>query len=130
MTNSREKGARGERELAGLFRDYGYEARRGQQYSGANGDADVIGLPGIHVECKRVERLNLYDAIAQAKSDAREGEVPCVFHRRDNCKWLVTMELDDWMNMYNDTTIPDDWEDRIKAAEKKEKKNGRKKTSR
>lgn len=126
MVNSREKGARGERELAGLFRDYGYEARRGQQYSGANGDADVVGLPGIHVECKRVERLNLYDAIAQAKHDAREGEVPCVFHRRDNCKWLVTMELDDWMNMYNDTTIPDDWADKMKALEKKEKKNGRK----
>ena len=126
MVNSREKGARGERELAGVFRDYGYEARRGQQYSGANGDADVVGLPGIHVECKRVERLNLYDAIAQAKNDAREGEVPCVFHRRDNCKWLVTMELDDWMNMYNDTTIPDDWADRMKALEKKEKKNGRK----
>lgn len=109
--NSREKGARGERELASVLRDYGYEARRGQQYSGASGDADVVGLPGIHIECKRVERLNLYDAIAQSKHDARDGEVPCVFHRKDNCKWLVTMELDDWMNMYNDTTIPDDWAD-------------------
>jgi Holliday junction resolvase len=113
MVNSREKGARGERELAGVLRDYGYEARRGQQYAGANGDADVVGLPGIHIECKRVERLNLYDAIAQAKHDARDGETPCVFHRKDNCKWLVTMELDDWINMYNDTTIPDDWADKV-----------------
>ncbi len=125
MTNSREKGARGERELAGVLRDFGYETRRGQQYSGANGDADVVGLPGIHIECKRVERLNLYDAIAQAKHDARDGEIPCVFHRKNDCKWLVTMEIDDWMNMYNDTTIPDDWADRIREAEKKEKKNGR-----
>ena len=125
MTNSREKGARGERELAAILRDFGYEARRGQQYSGANGDADVVGLPGIHIECKRVERLNLYDAIAQSRHDARESEVPAVFHRRDNCKWLVTMELDDWMNMYNDTTIPDDWADKVKADEQKEKKNGR-----
>lgn len=38
--NSRAKGAKGERELASILRDYGYEARRGQQYSGANGDAD------------------------------------------------------------------------------------------
>lgn len=113
MTNSREKGARGERELACVLRDYGYEARRGQQYAGANGDADVVGLPGIHIECKRVERLNLYDAIAQAKHDAREGEIPAVFHRKDNCKWLVTMEIEDWINMYNDTTIPDRWDELV-----------------
>lgn len=49
MKNSRNKGARYERELARAFRAEGYEqARRGQQYSGANGDADVVGLPGIH----------------------------------------------------------------------------------
>ena len=42
----REKGKRGERELAGVFREYGYDARRGQQYCGAAGNADVIGLPG------------------------------------------------------------------------------------
>lgn len=125
MVNSRDKGARGERELAGVLREFGYEARRGQQFSGANGDADVVGLPGIHIECKRVERLNLYDAIAQSKHDARDGEIPAVFHRKDNCKWLVTMELDDWMNMYNDTTIPDDWADKV--APRKPIKKTRKK---
>ncbi len=113
MTNSREKGARGERELASLLREHGYEARRGQQYSGANGDADVVGLPGIHIECKRVERLNLYDAMAQAKHDKVDGELPAVFHRKDNCKWLVTMEFEDWLYLYNDTTIPDDYEEKL-----------------
>ena len=49
-----------------------------------------------------MERLNLYDAMAQAKSDAREGEVPTVFHRKDRCEWLVTMTLDDWMRMYKE----------------------------
>lgn len=101
--NSRNKGAKGERELAGKLRDYGYDCRRGQQYSGKNGDADVVGLPGIHIEAKRVERLNLYDAMAQSKHDAREGETPVVMHRKNNCKWLVTMELDDWMAMYGQT---------------------------
>ena len=43
--NSRTKGAVGEREVASMLRGYGYKARRGQQYSGANGDADVVGLP-------------------------------------------------------------------------------------
>ncbi|WP_458408152.1 putative PDDEXK endonuclease [Anaerotignum sp.] len=102
MTNSRAKGAKGERELARKLREYGYDCRRGQQYCGANGDADVVGLEGIHIECKRVERLNIEDAIAQAKRDAREGELPAVFHRKNNHEWLVTMPLPDWIRMYGD----------------------------
>lgn len=50
--NSRQKGAGGEREPSRILREYGYNCRRGQQYSGANGDADVIGLLGVHIECK------------------------------------------------------------------------------
>ena len=102
MKNSRRKGAAGERELAGRLRDYGYMCRRGQQYCGVNGDADVVGLPGIHIECKRVERLNLYDAMAQAVHDARAGETPAVFHRKNNCDWLVTLRFEDFMRLYGD----------------------------
>jgi len=98
--NSKQKGSRGERELASKLRDYGYDCRRGQQYCGANGDADVVGLPGIHIECKRVEKINLYDAMAQAKHDRKDGEIPAVFHRKNNCEWLVTVTLDDFMKLY------------------------------
>lgn len=100
MTNSKQKGARGERELSSKLKEYGYNTRRGQQYCGANGDADVVGLPGIHIECKRVQKLNIYDAISQAKADAREGELPTVFHRKDRSEWLVTMPLNDWIKLY------------------------------
>ncbi|MCI9641238.1 MAG: hypothetical protein HFJ98_00360 [Eubacterium sp.] len=100
--NSRQKGARGERELATVLKAYGYDCRRGQQYCGANGDADVVGLPGIHIECKRVEKLNLYDAMAQSKADARENEMPVVMHRKNNCDWLVTMSLEDWIKIYKE----------------------------
>ena len=100
MTNSKQKGKRGELELVKKIKEHGYDVRRGQQYCGVNGDADVIGLPGIHIECKRVERLDLYGAMAQAKHDAREGESPTVMHRKDNCNWLVTMEFDDWIELY------------------------------
>ena len=98
--NSRAKGAADERELANTLKEYGYTARRGQQYSGANGDADVVGLNGVHIECKRVERLNIDDAMAQAIADVREGELPAVFHRKNRKKWLVTMTLKDWLVMY------------------------------
>ena len=103
--NSRAKGAAGERELAKKLREYGYECRRGQQYCGANGDADVLGLPRIHIECKRVERLNIDDAMLQAIRDRREGEYPAVFHRKNNCKWLVTMQLDDWVEIYKEWRV-------------------------
>lgn len=100
MTNSRQKGARGERELANILKERGYDARRGQQYCGTSGDADVVGLDGIHIEAKRVERLNLYDAMEQSIRDARDGEVPTVFHRKDRKEWLVTMRLEDWLQLY------------------------------
>lgn len=99
--NSRNKGAAGERELARILRDHGYDkSRRGQQFCGSNGDADVVGLPGIHIECKRVEKLNLYDAMEQARDDSRECEIPAVFHRKNHKPWLVTMDFDDFMRMY------------------------------
>ena len=100
--NSRSKGAKGERELAKILREYGYPCRRGQQYSGANGDADVGGLPNIHIEVKRRERLEIYSAIAQAVRDAKNDEKPAVFHRKNECEWLVTMRLEDWMKLYGD----------------------------
>ena len=99
--NSRDKGKRGELELAKVLRGYGYDTRRGQQYCGANGDADVVGLPGIHIECKRVERLNLDDAMAQAKSDAN-GKIPAVFHRKNHGEWRVTLGLEDFMRIYGE----------------------------
>mgnify|MGYP000970312280 CR=1 FL=1 len=100
--NSRRKGVVGEQELASKLRGYGYDCRRGQQFSGANGDADVVGLPGVHLEVKRTERLSLYDALAQAISDAREGEIPVVAHRKNNADWVMIIRLDDFMEIYRE----------------------------
>ena len=101
----REKGKRGERELARLLRGYGYDARRGQQYCGAAGDADVVGLPGVHIEVKRTEKLSLYDALAQSIADARPGEMPIVVHRRNDCQWVVIQPLEDWMKIFRECEV-------------------------
>lgn len=98
--NSRQKGARGERELANLLKTYGYDTRRGQQFSGLNGDADVVGIEGLHIECKRVEKLNIDDALKQAIRDARDGEMPVVMHRRNKEEWKATLRLDDFLKMW------------------------------
>lgn len=100
--NSKRKGIIGELEVASILRDYGYNTRRGQQFSGANGDADVVGVPGLHIEVKRREQLNIHDAMDQAKRDARQGEIPSVFHRKNNTEWLVTVCLDDFMTLYRE----------------------------
>lgn len=97
--NSKRKGKRGELELAKKLQEYGFNTRRGQQYSGLGGD-DVVGLEGIHIECKRVERLNVYDAVKQACKDAEADELPAVFWRKNKEQWLVTMALCDWIELY------------------------------
>jgi hypothetical protein len=93
--NSRAKGAVGERELAAeLNKLFETSARRGQQYSGIEGE-DVVGIPGIHVESKRVQALNIHNAVDQAVRDSKGLKVPAVFHRKNHKPWLVTVRLDD-----------------------------------
>ena len=104
--NSKSKGKRGELELVRLIKENGYEARRTAQYCGKTGEAaDVIGLPGISIECKRVENLNINNAMAQAIHDAEaagKGDLPVVFHRKSYCPWLVTMRAEDWLRLYRE----------------------------
>lgn len=106
MANSKQKGARFERQLASRFREHGYDTRRTAQYCGNTGDAsDVVGLNGIHVEAKHQETMRLYEWVSQAKRDAAangKGNLPAVFHKKNNAEILVTMELDDWMNLYRE----------------------------
>lgn len=95
MTNGCKKGKAGERELSHKLNEIlGSSCRRGQQHSGLEGQ-DVVGLEGIHIECKRVEKLNLEKAIDQSVRDARAGAVPAVFHRKNRRPWLVTVRLED-----------------------------------
>ena len=103
--NSKQKGARFERELAKKFRELGFEdSRRTAQYCGNTGDAsDVIGLPGIHIEAKHQETMRLYEWIEQAKRDAEAGgnnALPAVFHKKNRAEILVTMTFDDWLQLY------------------------------
>lgn len=100
MTNSRRKGAVGEREIAKYLREHGFtEARRGQQFKGGADSPDVVGLTGFHIEVKRVERLDLNAAMEQSIRDSAPNETPIVVHRRNNDYWKVTMRLDDFMEV-------------------------------
>ncbi len=108
--NSREKGKRGERQWRDELRANGYGARRGQQFSGSTDSPDVVcpGLAWIHFEVKSVERLNIEEAMGQARRDCRGSsansrspmaKVPVVAHRRRFCGWLVTMEAETFFRL-------------------------------
>lgn len=101
--NSRNKGASGERELAHeLERVLGCSARRGQQFSGGPDSPDVVtNIPGIHIECKRTERFNLYAAMEQSTRDAGENNIPVVCHRSNRKDWVVVVRLDDLPRLLN-----------------------------
>lgn len=102
---SRNKGKTGERELARLLTAFGYESHRTAQCRGDTGQAaDVEGLPGIHIEVKRTESFRLYEALNQAKHDAAMAggrDLPAVFHRKNECPWVVVMDLEDWLKIYS-----------------------------
>lgn len=103
--NSKQKGKSGELELARKLREYGYDVRRSVQYNGKaeEGQPDLVGMPFLHVECKRTQALRLYDAVDQAKRDSQNtGDIPAVFHRKNNCEWVVILPLDEFMKIYRE----------------------------
>jgi Holliday junction resolvase len=108
--NSREKGKRGERQWRDELRAEGFHARRGQQFAGGADSPDVVceELRGFHFEVKAVERLNIEEAMEQARNDARgqrpevggqQDKMPVVAHRRKHRRWLVTMKAETFFRL-------------------------------
>jgi Holliday junction resolvase len=100
MTNSRAKGCRGEREWRDQLREAGFDARRGQQFSGGNESPDVVcpSLPTIHFEVKRVEAGNPYGWMTQAATDAG-SKIPVVAHKRNGRPWLCILSAEDLLTI-------------------------------
>lgn len=104
---AKEKGKRGEREVANILKDYGFKARRTAQYCGKTGDAsDVVGIDGFHVEVKYVEKLNIWQAVKQAERDADQEFVnhdtvkkPVVIYRKKQEDWHCVLGIDDFIEL-------------------------------
>jgi len=99
--NSKVKGNRAEREICGILTSAGFPAHRNdQQIVGGYNNPDVTadGLESYHFEVKRTERLRLDEAMEQAKRDAA-GRIPAVVHRKNRQAWLITMHLEDWLEV-------------------------------
>lgn len=102
-SKSQRKGREGERQLARALQDYGYCTEPGKPLNFGT-VPDVVGLPGIHCEVKRVEKLNVSEALKQSIRDSEKFKdgLPALFHRKNWEPWLVTMRLDDWINLYRE----------------------------
>ena len=98
MTNSRNKGKVGELEWVHFLKDHGINARRSQQFCGTSGDADVISDLPFHWEVKRVEKLNIDNAMEQAIRDT-QGNIPVVAHRKNRKEWLCTLRAEDLLSL-------------------------------
>lgn len=96
---SRDKGQRGEREVAVLIRAHGFEAERGQQRSGSPDSPDVKhNIPGLYVEVKRTEKFSVYAALEQASCDASSSDTPVVFHKRNHKPYVVILDANDFLH--------------------------------
>lgn len=98
--NSKEKGNRFERWFAHYGQDHGLDSHRGQQFKGGIDTPDVTGFPGLHIEAKHNERLNVHDAMQQAIRDSEGKAKPTVVWKKNRKPVLVTMLVDDWWELY------------------------------
>ncbi|MBR4577375.1 MAG: hypothetical protein IKO25_09235 [Clostridia bacterium] len=113
--NSKQKGTRGEHEIESILLRYGFYAHRNDQiFKGGKNNPDVFAsLSGksFHVEVKRVEKLNISAAMAQASRDAGPNAMPVVAHRKNRESWLITIPLIELLELLKERKlIPDERE--------------------
>lgn len=110
--NSKQKGKAGELALASYLREHGFaSAARGVQYKGGPESQDVVGIPGLHVECKYMASLQLHPSLEQATKDAGAGDVPVVFYKqvslvnsaaRTAKPWVAILSAEDFLLMWRE----------------------------
>ena len=111
-TPSKRKGDNYERELASYINDKaGVKSFRaplsGGGHVGMSGGADLLGVPALFVEAKRVERLNFHDAMRQAEGNIQKTsspDVPIVINRKNRMptgQSLCLLRLDDFLKFYS-----------------------------
>lgn len=114
-TGARIKGAQFERDISKLLTEAtGEDFLRGLgQTRGGGGEVPDVQPSGntplsnaIHIECKRQKRCNIRGALDQAHTDIAlrkltPSPMPIVITKDDREDTLVTLRLQDWLEMFN-----------------------------
>jgi len=93
--SEREKGARGEREVAAILRAHGFECERTPNSGGLQVKGDLAGSFPAHVEVKFQETARPWAYWEQASNEAPIGLMPVVAFRRKRSPWLAIVKLED-----------------------------------
>ena len=89
---ARNKGAAGERELAGILTDeLGFEVKR--KLGQARDGGDDIQIGKYRIEVKRREALRLDDWCQQIEACCDPQEVPIVAYRRNGQPWRAVVPM-------------------------------------
>ena len=91
----RAKGARGENEVAAIFRAHGFQCERVPASGGFRLKGDVYGNVPLHVEVKRCEQARPWQWIQKAELEAEPGVTPAVAFRRNRSAWYGMIRLDE-----------------------------------
>ena len=104
--SQQHKGRAGELELCRVLSGFGYDVKPGAAVSFGS-TPDAVGLPGIHIEVKRREQMDIAAALKQAEADAqRFGDgLPVVFTRGNRQHWRVVMALENFIDLYRKKVI-------------------------
>lgn len=105
--NSRQKGARSEREFASMLRDEGWDTctMRGCQNAGRDAGGtvapDIIceDLSAFHFEVKNRQKGATREGYEQAARDAQPGQMPVYGFKKNNAEWLICLSFADFMRL-------------------------------
>lgn len=103
MTNSKEKGKRGERAWTKVLLQHGWTARRtGFHQSQQGHDSPDVTCPDlpVHWEVKNAEKALIRDWLAQAKGDCKHGQIPVVAWKRNNAPWVAMLPAHDLLTIF------------------------------
>jgi len=95
----RDKGARGEREVAELFRAHGFDCDRVPNSGGLRLRGDLYGDLPVHVEVKRQNTARPWLWLAQAEAEAPPDTVAVVAFRRDRSDWYAMLPLEELVRL-------------------------------
>ena len=98
---SRRKGAAWERELVRRFRVEfpGRDIHRGAQARGGV-EAPDVDVPGLWLEAKHGQKVNLRAALAQSLRDASPGRMPIAVCKDDRAEPVVILRLEDFITLW------------------------------
>ena len=105
--SAQSKGRRAEIELARYLKDHGIESARPGDPLNYGQQADVMGVDGVHIECKRHERLEIARWYQQAETDAQRMQDgrPAVIYRQNRRPWMIVLSLSDFLSLMEDKQI-------------------------